>query len=65
MDSKNEQDVQQSLDKIMKYKTSISIAHRIKTIRNADLIMVFEKGEIVEQGSYNELVKNKGHFYRL
>lgn len=52
LDSLNEQKVQKSLDNIMKNKTSINIAHRIETIRDSDEIMVFEKGLIVEQGSY-------------
>ena len=65
LDSKNEQIVQESLDKIMKGKTTISIAHRIETIKNSGRIFVFEKGQIVEQGNYEELVGMRGYFYNL
>lgn len=49
----------------MKNKTTITIAHRIETIKNSDMINVFEKGEIVERGTYEELLKLKGFFYNL
>ena len=65
LDSANELKVQQSLDKIMSNKTTISIAHRIDTIKNSDQIMVFEKGEIVETGTYASLIAQKGYFYNL
>jgi len=46
-------------------KTVISIAHRIETIKNSDEIFMFEKGKIIESGSYNELVAKQGYFYNL
>ncbi len=46
-------------------KTVISIAHRIETIKNSDEIFMFDKGKIVESGSYNELVAKQGYFYNL
>ena len=49
----------------MANKTTINIAHRIETIKNADQIYVFEKGQIVETGTYNSLVNKKGYFYNL
>ena len=49
----------------MKGKTSISIAHRLETVANADKIAVFRRGEIVEQGSFDELIAMKGMFYKL
>ena len=49
----------------MKGKTTITIAHRIDTIKNSDVIYVFEKGQIVESGNYNELVSKRGYFYNL
>ena len=49
----------------MTSKTTLSIAHRIETIKNSDVIHVFEKGEIVESGRYSELVARKGFFYNL
>lgn len=65
LDSANEKKVQESLDEIMKGKTSISIAHRIDTIKNSEKIYVFVKGKILEEGSYNELVSKRGYFYNL
>jgi|LakMenE01Jun11ns_1017448.scaffolds.fasta_scaffold7737490_1 ABC-type multidrug transport system fused ATPase/permease subunit len=49
----------------MRVKTTITIAHRIETIKNSEAIYVFEKGEIVEKGSYDYLVAQKGFFYNL
>ena len=65
LDSANEKKVQESLDKIMKGRTTISIAHRIDTIKNSDEIDVFDHGLIVEKGTYSELVSKKGYFYNL
>ncbi len=65
LDSANEKKVQQSLDRIMKSRTTISIAHRIDTIKNSDQINVFDHGKIVQQGRYNDLVTKKGYFYSL
>ena len=65
LDSVNEQKVQASLDRVMEGRTSINIAHRLDTIRNSDAIMVFQKGEVVEQGTFDELMRLKGKFYRL
>ncbi len=56
MDAQNEVKVQNSLDKIMESKTTITIAHRIETIKNCSVINVFEKGEIVERGTYEGLL---------
>lgn len=53
LDSENEKKVQDSLDSIMQGKTVISVAHRIETIKNSDTIYMFEKGKIIESGSYN------------
>jgi subfamily B ATP-binding cassette protein MsbA len=49
----------------MKNRTSIVIAHRLSTIQNADEIVVMLKGEIVEQGTHNQLLKNKGVYKKL
>ncbi len=46
-------------------KTCIAIAHKIDTIKNSDLIVVFEKGKIVEKGTYSELINLRGNLYRL
>lgn len=52
LDAENERKVQESLDNIMSRKTTLTIAHRIETIKNSDTIYVFEKGEVVESGTY-------------
>ncbi len=49
----------------MKNKTTLVIAHRISTIKDSNLIIVMEEGQIVEAGSYEELLNQKGYFYRL
>lgn len=63
LDSESEAYIQKSLKNLMKSKTVIAIAHRLSTLREMDRIVVIEKGEIVEAGSHEELVKNKGIFY--
>lgn len=65
LDSANEKKVQDSLDRMMKGRTSITVAHRIDTIKNSDQIMVFHQGKIVEAGSYKEMIELKGYFYSL
>lgn len=65
LDSYNEKKVQDSLDQMMRGKTSITIAHRIETIKNSDQIVVFYQGKIVEIGPYEELMNKKGYFYNL
>ena len=65
LDAENEKVVQESLDKIMQGKTSVVVAHRISTIKDADEIIVFNDGEILERGNYEQLTKLKGVFYKL
>lgn len=68
LDTESERLVQEALDHIMKGKTSIVVAHRLSTVMNADLILVLSKGVIIEQGTHNELLSQKGayaHFCRL
>jgi ATP-binding cassette, subfamily B (MDR/TAP), member 10 len=58
--------VQEALERIMENRTVIVIAHRLSTIKNADMIAVLDKGQIVELGSYNELLqKDTGQFREL
>ncbi|CAD8071446.1 unnamed protein product [Paramecium primaurelia] len=65
LDAKSEEIVQESLNNIMKENTTLSIAHRISTIKDSDIIYVFDNGMIVEQGNYNYLVGLKQFFYRM
>ena len=65
LDANSEHAVQETLDHLMANKTTIIVAHRISTIKNADRIYVLENGEIVEEGTYQSLVAKQGVFYRL
>ena len=60
-----EVNVTQAFDTLTKERTSIIIAHRLSTIKNADLIVVMDKGKIIETGSHNELLDKKGFYYNL
>jgi len=65
LDTESERLVQDALEKLMKNRTSLVIAHRLSTVRNADQICVFHEGEIVEQGTHDELIKLDGRYKRL
>jgi subfamily B ATP-binding cassette protein MsbA len=65
LDTESERLVQVALENMMKNRTSIVIAHRLSTIQNADEIVVMQKGEIVEQGTHNQLLLNKGVYKKL
>ena len=65
LDTESESIIQKNLNTILKGRTSLIIAHRLSTIRNADLILVLDKGVLVESGSHEELMAKKGHFYYL
>lgn len=65
LDTESEKVVQDALDRLMENRTSLVIAHRLSTIKNADLIIVLSKGEIVERGTHDELLAKKGHYYKL
>lgn len=64
LDSESERLVQEALEELMKNRTSIIIAHRLSTVREADKIIVLEKGKIVESGSHQELIGNEQGLYR-
>ncbi|CAD8083497.1 unnamed protein product [Paramecium sonneborni] len=65
LDSNVESMVQKQLEEYLIGKTAIVIAHRISTIKNCKVIYVFDKGQVIEQGDYNYLVSQRGHFYNL
>lgn len=65
VDTRTERLVQQAMEKLMEGRTSFIIAHRLSTIRDANLILVMEKGNIVEQGTHEELLERKSFYYNL
>lgn len=65
LDTESEKLVQDALLKLMKNRTSVVVAHRLSTIKNADVICVFKKGKIVEQGTHDELIAKKGEYSKL
>lgn len=65
VDTRTELLIQQAMDRLMKGKTSFVIAHRLSTIRNADLILVVKEGNIIEQGTHQELLKQHGFYAEL
>ena len=65
IDTRTEQQIQAAMDNLMKGRTSFIIAHRLSTIKNADLILVMDHGDIVEQGSHEELLVKDGFYAKL
>ncbi len=65
LDNESEKIVQQSLESLMEHRTTLVIAHRLTTIRNADLIVVLKQGRVLESGTYSSLVEKGGEFQRL
>lgn len=65
LDSASEKKVQEALNNVMKNRTSVIVAHRLSTIKNASMIYVFDAGQIVESGQHDELVEKKGAYYSL
>ena len=65
LDNQSESLVQAALERASVGRTTLIVAHRLSTIRNADLIFVLSKGVIVESGTYNDLLERKGHFFNL
>lgn len=65
VDTITEQKIQSAIDTIIHGRTSIVIAHRLSTVRNADLILVVDNGKIIEQGTHEQLMSRRGSYYRL
>ncbi|MHC5933651.1 peptidase domain-containing ABC transporter [Nostoc sp.] len=65
LDSESERIIQNNLKTILQGRTSLIIAHRLSTVRNADLILVLDQGVLVESGTHDELIAKKGHYYYL
>ena len=65
IDTRTEAHVQQGMDNLMEGRTVFVIAHRLSTVRNSDAIMVLEQGRIIERGSHDDLIAQKGMYYQL
>ena len=65
IDTRTEQQIQSAMDNLMEGRTSFIIAHRLSTIKNADLILVMDHGDIVEQGTHEKLLAKDGFYAKL
>ena len=65
IDTRTEALVQQGMDNLMQGRTVFVIAHRLSTVRNSDAIMVLDQGRIIERGTHDQLIEQKGVYYRL
>lgn len=65
IDTRTERIVQEGMDRLMNGRTTFVIAHRLSTVRNSDCIMVLEQGRIIERGTHDQLIEEKGRYYQL
>ena len=65
IDTRTERLIEKGMDALMENRTVFVIAHRLSTVRNAKAIMVLEHGQIIERGNHDELLEQKGRYYRL
>ena len=65
VDTVTEQKIQSAMEQMIRGRTSVVIAHRLSTVRNADMILVVNQGKIVEQGRHESLMEKRGMYYRL
>ena len=65
VDTRTERHIEQGMDALMQNRTTFVIAHRLSTVRNADVIMVLENGVIIERGNHEKLIAEKGRYYQL
>lgn len=65
IDTRTEIKIQEAFNKLMEGKTSFIVAHRLSTIKNADIILVMNNGNIIEMGNHNQLLEKKGFYYNL
>ena len=65
IDTRTERLIEKGTDKLMEGRTVFVIAHRLSTVRNSDVIMVLDHGHIIERGSHDDLIAQKGKYYQL
>ena len=65
VDTRTEKHIEHGMDRLMKDRTTLVIAHRLSTVRNANAIMVLENGEIIERGDHEDLLRQRGRYYQL
>ena len=65
VDTRTERHIERGMDRLMKNRTTFVIAHRLSTVRNSNAIMVLEQGEIIERGTHDQLIEQRGTYYQL